>query len=205
MIVGVSGKIGSGKDEFATTLMALQPEANWQVKKFAGKLKQIATIITGVPIEKWEDPEFKKEIMPDEWNKVIDGYLGHSSVRHMTYRELLQKLGTDAMRVGLHTNTWINALFADYKPERIILPDDPTFIKEDFPNWIVTDVRFENEAQAIRDRGGKLIRLHRDEDTGDHPSETALDNWKDWDAQIDNTGDLESFKEDIKFLAEYLF
>jgi hypothetical protein len=34
----------------------------------------------------------------------------------MSVRELLQKLGTEAMRDGLHTNVWVNALFSDYVP-----------------------------------------------------------------------------------------
>jgi hypothetical protein len=72
------------------------------VKKFAGKLKQIASLLTGIPVEKFEDQEFKKLDMNPEWG--------------MTYREFLQNLGTEAMRDGLHTNVWVNALFADYVP-----------------------------------------------------------------------------------------
>lgn len=197
MILGVSGKLGSGKDLFAQTLIELQPEKNWQVKKFAGKLKQIASLLTGVPVEKFEDPEFKKEFMPPEWDRVVEGYLGTKSVVRMTYREFLQKLGTDAMRDRLHTNVWINALFADYKKKTHESPRvNSTY--SDYPNWIITDVRFPNEAQAVLDRGGKLIRIERLEFTDNHPSETALDDWKDWDLLLKNTGTIEDFKEIIQ-------
>ena len=30
-----------------------------------------------------------------------------------------------------------------------------------YPNWIITDVRFPNEADAIKGRGGIIIRVNR--------------------------------------------
>jgi len=96
----------------------------------------------------------------------------------MTYRELLQKLGTDALRDNLHYNVWVNALFADYS------------VHED---WIITDVRFPNEAKAIKDRGGKIIRVDRPfyKPINNHPSEVSLDNWE-FDYKIGNVSDLVS-------------
>jgi hypothetical protein len=86
----------------------------------------------------------------------------------------LQKLGTEAMRNGLHTNAWVNATFANY---------------DYYSKWLITDVRFPNEAAAIIEKGGLLVRLHRNSETGDHPSETALDNY-DFQIVIENTGSL---------------
>ena len=100
-IISISGKIGSGKDTIADIIMQYTPYHRWQVKKFAGKLKDIAEILTGVPKINFEDQEFKQQDMGPEWG--------------MTYRDLLQKLGTEAMRSGLHKNVWVNALFADYQ------------------------------------------------------------------------------------------
>ena len=61
-------------------------------------------------------------------------------------------------------------------------------------NWIITDVRFPNEAQAIKDRGGILIRINRDNgtraiDVNAHLSETALDDYDGFDYVIDNDSD----------------
>jgi hypothetical protein len=92
----------------------------------------------------------------------------------MTVRELLQKLGTEAMRNGLHTNAWVNATFANFSY---------------YSKWLITDVRFPNEAAAIIEKGGILVRLQRNSDTGDHPSETALDDY-DFKIVIENTGSL---------------
>ena len=75
----------------------------------------------------------------------------------MTPRLLLQLLGTDCGRDIIHPSIWVNALFTDYRcpiDERANIPDWES-------KWIVTDVRFENEAQAIKDRGGIIIRVER--------------------------------------------
>jgi ABC-type dipeptide/oligopeptide/nickel transport system ATPase subunit len=60
MIIGINGYSGSGKDAMGKIIQELQPEKNWQIKKFAGKLKTIASILTGIPEEKFESEEFKK-------------------------------------------------------------------------------------------------------------------------------------------------
>jgi len=107
----------------------------------------------------------------------------------MTVREFLQKLGTEAMRDGLHTNVWVNALFADYKAEEswlnVQLSEKPELV---YPNWIITDMRFPNELDTVKEKEGITIRVVRphgytNPHTGEykemplsyHPSETALD------------------------------
>ena len=72
----------------------------------------------------------------------------------------------------------MNALFKDYK-----LQDT---ISYKYPIWIITDVRFKNEANEIKKRGGILIRLNRGKCDCDHPSETDLDEYPHFDIHIDN-------------------
>lgn len=166
MIIGINGKIGSGKDTIGKIIQYLkchytgdktiekvlsssdddwwlEEQSGWEVKKFAGKLKTIASLLTGVRINDFEDQEFKKLEMNPEWG--------------MTYREFLQKLGTEAMRDGLHTNVWVNALFADYK-----MWSDGR--KDWYPDWIITDLRFPNEMEAVKERKGITIRVVRNND-----------------------------------------
>ena len=49
---------------------------------------------------------------------------------------------------------------------------------------VVSDMHYRNEAQAIRHRGGVLIRIERPGvgPINDHISEHDLDGWTDWDA-----------------------
>jgi|LakMenEpi03Aug12_release.lakeMendotaPanAssembly.Ray.scaffolds.fasta_scaffold253032_3 hypothetical protein len=201
MIIGINGYAGSGKDTIGRLIQIacctdlpdgqgiddllenydqhewwLEEQSGWEVKKWAGKLKQISSLLTGIPVEKFEDQEFKKTNLGPEWN--------------MTVRDFLQKIGTEGLRTGLHENTWVNALMADYKPSVVGF----TSLGEDSysePNWIITDTRFPNEAQAIKNAGGIVIRVDRPGVTAinAHPSETSLDNW-DFDHKIMNGSDL---------------
>jgi hypothetical protein len=207
MIIGINGKIGSGKDTVGKIIQYLQchntgeitiedvmsnPEHEWwleeqskfEIKKFAGKLKQIGSILSGIVADQFEDQEFKKLYMGVDWD--------------MTYREFLQKLGTEAMREGLHTNVWVNALMADYK----------WYVKEwdelgnetvgEYPNWIITDMRFPNELEAVEERKGITIRVVRSGTTvGTHASETALDDAY-FDHVISNNGTIEDLIEKVR-------
>jgi hypothetical protein len=204
MIISLSGYSGSGKDTVGTIIQYLkanplntsledvldfplthqwwlEESSGWEIKKWAGKLKTIASMLTGIPKEKFEDQEFKKTMLGSEWN--------------MTVRDFLQKLGTDAIRDGLHTNAWVNALMADYIPTQVQWSDGPIGGYEDgpLPNWIITDTRFPNEAQAIKEVGGLVIRVDRPgvKPINNHPSEVGLDNW-DFDYKIANVSDLKA-------------
>lgn len=211
MIIGINGYAGSGKDTVGKLIQIvscldlpegmdledvinnydvhqwwLEEKSNWEIKKWAGKLKTIASLLTGIPVEKFEDQEFKKTNLGPEWD--------------MTVRDFLQKLGTDGLRTGLHENTWVNALMVDYTPitdQSYVLEDGSLFDLREmpghpvYPDWIITDTRFPNEAQAIKDAGGIIIRVDRPgvNAINAHPSETGLDNW-DFDHKIFNNSDL---------------
>lgn len=226
-IIGVSGYAGSGKDtvgkliQIATCvpgsittpieeLLAaydnqqwwLEEQSGWQIKKWAGKLKVVASMLTGIPIEKFEDQEFKKTNLGPEWS-TWQPYesdapwiaKGEKLEVPMTVRDFLQKLGTDGLRDGLHPNTWVNALMADYVAiGDILLEGEVRKVREEdliYPNWIITDTRFPNEAQAIKKAGGFIIRVERPGTSAinAHPSETALDDWE-FDYRIANASDM---------------
>lgn len=140
----------------------------WVTRQFAGKLKECASLILGVPKANFEDQDFKKETMDPDW------WTGDMT----TYREFLQLFGTEGCR-SVHKNFWINALFSD-------------FGKDD--QWIVTDVRFPNEADAILDKGGMLIQVLRTVDTkvgASHSSETAMESYPSYTHTVINNGTLE--------------
>lgn len=189
MIIGLSGYMGSGKDTAGQIIQKFTQSVEarddmgagyivrqfFHIKKFSAKLKELASLMLGIPVEKFEDQDFKKSKLGPEWS-------------NMTVREFLQKLGTDAIRDKLHKDAWVNAAMAEYKESS---------------NWIFTDVRFPNEAQAIKDRGGIIIRLNRYPPGCSpklmdlHESEIGLDDW-DFDYVIYNLGTLEDLENQIK-------
>jgi hypothetical protein len=234
MIIGINGKIGAGKDTVGSIIQYLTAadtgefclnrihsgksieghhNSIWEIKKFAGKLKQIASLLTGIPVEKFEDQEFKKAYLEEQWGTVRSNPMNAIPIFEdvgfnelMSIREFLQKLGTEAIRDGLHPNAWVNALFADYKA------GDPEY-DAFYPNWIITDMRFPNELEAVEEREGITIRVVRgcSECGGigyhkmscskqyekQHPSETAIDDAK-FDYEIINDGSMEDLIEKVR-------
>ena len=135
----------------------------WEKKSWAAKLKQIAAMLLGVPVRLLDDRKYKYTELPEQWWLITDGIFVKSYTPELwakyqklknhrlvkpTPRWFMQKLGTEAMRKITNPNIWINALFSDY---------DPT----DDPHWIITDTRFPNEFEAVKDRGGITIKVER--------------------------------------------
>ena len=210
MIIGINGKIGAGKDTVGTIIQGLiltNKNQFFEIKKFGGKLKQIASILTGIPVKKFEDQEFKTNLLDVQWGTVKDIPLNSippfADMQFnvmMTVREFLQKLGTEAMRDGLHKNVWVNALFADYKEYRRKVEDEE-YVKE-YPNWIITDLRFPNELDSVEKRDGITIRVTRSHEKNKntaklHPSETALDKAV-FDYEILNDGTMEELVQKVR-------
>ena len=211
MIIGINGKIGSGKDTVGKIIQRLlytNKDQSSEIKKFAGKLKQIASLLTSVPVERFEDQDFKQSYLGEQWAKTPVAPLSDATLfdkvdlnNLMTYRELLQKLGTEAMREGLHTNVWVNALFADYNATGYNYKGCENKVIQgewEYPNWIITDMRFENELEAIVKKGGITIRVVRPGTVvGNHPSETALDGFI-MHYEIINDGTIKDLEEIVK-------
>ena len=210
MIIGVSGYAGSGKDTVG--LMIQRIDSGWVIKKWAGKLKTIASILTGLPVHLFEDGDAKNTYLGSEWSTVrpnplnsITPFSDIEFVEIMSIRELLQKLGTDAIRDGLHPNAWVNALMSDYRSEKFSGYIGDTRQDKDASKWVITDTRFPNEAKAIKDKGGFVIRVDRPglEPINSHPSETALDKW-DFDYRIDNSGTIEDLNVKVGVMIQTL-
>jgi hypothetical protein len=268
MVIGVSGKIGSGKDTVGKMLqylltrpdMALstfrllsieEQEYKWQIKKFSDKLKDIVCILIGCTREQLEDHEFKNRPLGEEWirysyahgfTKDNDGnitmlttpcdketYLIQSRINWQTAykfihtpRTLMQLLGTECGRNIIHPDIWVNSLFKDYYSS---YKNNPAYkdkgvygVSEEFeitnpqmyPNWIITDVRFVNEAiRAVKERG-ILIRVNsifedpknqitRVDFENKHQSEDDLDEYK-FDYYIENNDSIDDLYNKVKDL-----
>jgi hypothetical protein len=281
MIIGISGKIGSGKDTVADIIRYLSVGADkakisfedwdgnyvwgtpmngfhntdWEVHKFAGKLKDMVCLMIGCTREQLEDQDFKNTPIGPDWIKYkivrkdskrqlfnfaskeeaeshAEKFDGTVHTIELTPRLILQILGTECGRDLIHPNVWVNSMLADYRPL------DPENSKTDlriidyenceWPNWLVTDMRFPNEMRAIESREGLTLRIDRDTelrcpelwtkyeaqdvfnhwddflkaegeyDRLHHRSEISLDEEKIWDYYIKNDGTMDQLIEQVR-------
>jgi hypothetical protein len=99
----------------------------------------------------------------------------------ITTRHLLRTLGTEWGRECAHPDIWIRAWQKDYERSHPI----PNY----GPPVVVDDLRFPNEAAAIKSLGGELWHVNRDSlvtKPSGHASDGALDGVVDFDRYIVN-------------------
>lgn len=102
-------------------------------------------------------------------------------------RDILQILGTESLRNIIHPNIHVASFFSDFK---------------ETSKWLVSDMRFKNEMEVIKNQGGITIRVNRGElDPNAHSSETSLDN-ETFDFVIDNSGTIDELFEKVKKIYE---
>lgn len=151
MIIGICGHKFSGK---STVANLLHNATCYPIVSFADKLKDITCILSGCTREDLEDYDFKELVNVPSYLKPYCG-----NAENPTFRAFLQYFGSEVMR-SINDNIWI----------------DCTLLNSE-ENIIVSDVRFPNEAKAIKERGGIVIKVVRPDVKAEdsHQSETLID------------------------------
>jgi hypothetical protein len=167
--IAISGRANSGKNTLAklisTELDCLIHLDRWDCKilAFADPLKDMAMLmLPKTKKEYWFGPShLREEVIP---NYFKDG-------KPLTYRQVLFDIGTQLGR-GYNDNCWLHNFDARYEQlfEHIMRTTDwkpPDLV-------VVSDVRFRNEFDHLKQKGFYQIRLYRE--TGqpiiNHISET---------------------------------
>jgi hypothetical protein len=176
LIIGVSGYLRSGKDSAGQALVA----DGFHHASFAAKLKDFL-----YAVNPWVEIQGSKSFRV---RNVVDAHgWEYAKDQFPEVRALLQRVGTDAGRKVLGENVWVDAVMRD-------LPQRPV---------VFTDVRFPNEAKAIQDAGGAVVRITRPGFTPGpdaHVSETALDDFR-FDYHVTNSGTLDDLHSAIRGIA----
>jgi Uridine kinase len=165
-IIGLSGKIGSGKTAVALAIQEAFTGGKSYRIGYGDLLKEEVSRRFNFPISHCYDS--KGITIP-----LTEARAAQGMTRAMTVRELLQWYGTDVIRAK-SINHWAVAL-----RDRIDGLDAALVV--------IDDVRFPNEVDLIRMLGGIVVRLEpfrghvAPVDGTDHPSEVALDDYRDWD------------------------
>jgi len=150
MIVGLVGFIGAGKGTVADLLVERH---NFFKESYANSLKDACSIIFG-----W-DREMLEGITPESraWREQKDEWWSNKLGREFSPRLALQLMGTEAGRDVFHPDLWVHTVMRRCE-------------QAPWNNYVIADVRFPNEIKAIRDSGGRVIRVRR----GDDPEWFAL-------------------------------
>lgn len=164
-LIGLTGYARSGKSTVAAILR--QAHAFHEIS-FAEPIRDFTKLLLNYTAD---DLEAKKET-PIAW---LDG---------VTPRRMMQTLGTEWGRQLIHPEIWI----------RVAMHEAKACMAEGGSDVVISDVRFANEAKAIREAGGQIWRIYRDitePKPGEvlHPSESQVGTIP-FDGFISNNGTL---------------
>jgi hypothetical protein len=161
-LIGLAGYARSGKDTVADILV----QQGYTKHAFAETMRHaLYTLNPNIDIH-GHRVYLQPAVDSMGWEAVKEG--------SMEYRPLMQRLGTEVGRQLISESVWIDQVFQDFTGLDVI-----------------ADVRFENEANAIRAAGGVVWKVTRPntEAFNAHPSETSLDDYN-FDALIVNGSDI---------------
>lgn len=174
MIIGLTGRAGSGKNTAAARLKAVH---GFMELALADPLYDMAAAMLDTPRDRLMDRAAKEK--PIDW-------LGRSP------RELLQLLGTEFGRTILGQEVWVSHLFR--RMDRIVAAMQSYYRSTATVDFAVTDVRFDNEAAAILARGGvvwRVVRPEADRRAVSHSSESGVAGNL-VTTTIENSGDIDA-------------
>lgn len=213
--VAISGKANSGKNTLAKLLSNQldQFETNNRMQRIISNWKN-----------SWDQEYMQEDLLAKEWYCKIMAFAdpikemvmilfpqtkreslwGASHLREevisncykdnkpLTYRQVLFDLGTQIGR-GYNDNCWLNNF--DNRYQQIVAQTSPSLI-------VVSDCRFRNEFNHLKQKGFYLIRLYREtnQPTINHISETKQSEIKDeeFDYVLHNNQSLEDLTQEVK-------
>lgn len=178
-LVGISGAAGGGKSTIAMLLAKHLGDVD--VRPLAEPLKFVCRDILGIPERLLYGSDADKQTLTDIRQRDMPHWVGGPAsyrdeafgAKFLTVREVLQQMGTEVFR-KMRPRCWIDSMLWHRKACTAA--------------WMfVDDVRFIDEADAIRAAGGRVVRLLRSSGSSDtHSSETALDAYAGFDLVVDN-------------------
>lgn len=136
-IIGLTGYAQSGKDTIAQQFVQ---KGGYERIGFADSLKKILYSLNP-----------KVELFNNDYighwhvKNLVDDWGWDEAKKEPEIRQLLQRLGVEGGRVALGEDIWVKTLFNSPHGARIVIPD----------------VRFQNEADEVRRRGGIVIQIIR--------------------------------------------
>lgn len=149
LLIGLTGKAGAGKD---TAGGIFSRDHGFELYAFAWPLKSGLEAMFDLPPQVWL-PEHKEEVIP---------WIGKSP------RQLMQTLGTEWGRQFVHQDIWTRVMQHRWETVQVAMSN---------PRMCITDVRFDNEAEAVKKRRGIIVHIVRSAalPVSAHVSEAGVD------------------------------
>jgi hypothetical protein len=181
VVVGFGHKKGSGKTRAADRLVT---EHGFVRCSFADPLRQLALAVNPIIVP---GMSLANILSRNRLRDIVDAY-GWQGAKD-TYPEVrrtLQALGAGVRQLS-------PTLWVDLAMLKAAASDKPV---------VFDDVRYPNEAEAIKKAGGIVVLINRPslESTDTHESELALEDYDGWDRTIVN-GDIETFLTEVDAVA----
>ena len=126
----------------------------------------------------------------DQIKEEVAGVTGvdvdHIEEHKERFRPMLQWWGADFRRHYKGESYWLDKMLVKMK----------TITGNEV--LVITDVRYPNEAELVKEAGGIMIRVERDTGLEDaHSSENLLDSFEGFDYQLTNNGTVFDLKEKV--------
>lgn len=197
LVILLSGKKGTGKNTSASIITDMLGTENVEEIAFADPIKRFCMDCFALTQTQCYGTSGERESPSSiSWNDISDSYKPQSANGLMTVREVLQFVGTEALR-GFYPDIWAHAgLTAARRSQKKVV--------------VFTDTRFPNEILKLKSMEldtppATVVTVRINRETGridNHESETALDNYEHFDCIIDNNHGRESLKKNIYALME---
>ena len=173
MIIGLAGKARAGKTtaaDYITNKYEIQQYA------FADPLKAAAIELFGITRQMAYGHEgYDREQIVPQWG--------------ISVREMLQKLGTECMRMNFGVDFWTKRA---------------EIAANQYTHLVISDIRFDNEAQWVKDQGGIVINIFRY--SGINSNHTSEHGISVYDYTINNNDDIDCLPGKIdQILTQYCF
>lgn len=180
-------------------------KGKWKKTSFAKPLKQVLSVMLNVPVEKFEDREFKEryyinfnsleikfeneisnelKLSDNQFNKLLKNECYDRIITSwISIRQVMQYVGTNVCRQFISNDIWINATLTN--------------------NIVISDLRFKREFDVVKEKNGILIYIDRPIcKPGNHASEREvydLYKQRQFEYIIENNGSLKDLFYKIKY------
>lgn len=207
-------------------------KGGWEIRKFAGPLKQFAALLLGVDRSRFEDEEYKSSLLGPEWDRhsvtaynedegceTTEYFIDRQSAIEYVkgwwedYEEGVttddevydEMIGYEQYTVRDFLCTLATTAIRDkVHPNAFINGTLAGYIPE-ANNWIITDLRFMNEVKTLKEKKAILIRVNNPRiESNENYIEKQLDKYEGFDYLINNDGTIEELEEKVMKVFDFI-